>query len=135
MNFKYCEKCVNKEDCHMNQWCVTMDRGRQIDGKYICDNFKTADDLFKELGYEKEEIILDSENIIDTIRYVKRTKEDIYMDVFKEIEINNPEIYSYPFVRLIKIINEIPSSVDLSMEEINAINKKIEELKINKWNV
>ena len=39
-NFKYCNNCKNKKECHENHWCVTMDRKRKIDGVYICDNYK-----------------------------------------------------------------------------------------------
>lgn len=39
-SFKYCNSCKNKKECFENNWCVTMDRGRKIDGILICDNYK-----------------------------------------------------------------------------------------------
>ena len=38
--FDYCKNCKNHDDCFNNNWCVTMDRGRKIEGEYICDNFE-----------------------------------------------------------------------------------------------
>lgn len=38
--FEYCKNCKNHDDCFNNNWCVTMDRGRKIEGEYICDNFE-----------------------------------------------------------------------------------------------
>lgn len=39
-SFKYCKKCKNRKECFKNQWVVTMDRNRKIDGVYICDNYE-----------------------------------------------------------------------------------------------
>lgn len=39
-NFEYCNNCINKKDCFENNWCITMDRGKRLNGKPICDNYK-----------------------------------------------------------------------------------------------
>lgn len=88
---------------------------------------KTADEMFEELGYriEQEEV----RDVIDTVTYTKRYKRDDF-EYIKKIEINNPEIYSYPFIRLVKIfiLVERYEEFDISMQELQAINKKVEEL-------
>lgn len=90
-------------------------------------NESKADEMFEELGYEKqqEEIQNEIDNVICQKRYEKNGFEFL-----KKIEINNPKIYSYPFIRAIKIfiLVEKYDEVDISMEELKAINEKVKEL-------
>lgn len=79
-----------------------------------------ADKMFEKLGYEKED---------ETTEYVKYTK-NIYEDVFQDIifdlvhNLVNVVREDRAFYRTITAI--------LSIEELQAINKKVEELG---WNI
>jgi len=81
-----------------------------------------ADEMFKELGYIKKEKRF--ENEIDTI------ENDIYEEIVMIIELNNPKFYKHPIINLMKILKSVyrNSNVDLSLQELQAINEKIKEL-------
>ncbi len=87
-----------------------------------------ADEIFEKLGYEKNEEKF--ENEIDTIEYRKTMKDDIYEEVVKIIELNNPKFYEYPIINLAKILKNVcrVSNFDLSLQELQAINEKVKEL-------
>lgn len=87
-----------------------------------------ADEMFENLGYIKQEEIF--ENEIETIEYRKTVKDDIYEEIAKIIEFNNPKIYKHPIMNLVKILKNVyqESNVDLSLQEIQAINEKVKEL-------
>lgn len=88
----------------------------------------TADEIFKKLGYIKKEEKF--QNDIDTIEYRQIIKDEIYEEIVKIIELNNPKFYKYPIINLVKILKSInrESNIDLSLRELQAINKKCQEL-------
>ena len=74
---------------------------------------KTADEMFKELGYEKpEDTIFNIEKFVKTIG---KTKYCIAFDYFYR------RISVFTF-------EDRESRKDISMQELQAINKKVEEL-------
>lgn len=87
-----------------------------------------ADKVFKRLGYIKKEVKFKGD--IDTIEYRQTTKDEVYDEVIRIIELNNPKFYEYPIINLCKILKNIHSerNVDLSLQEIQAINEKCKEL-------
>lgn len=87
-----------------------------------------ADEMFEKLGYIKKEEKF--ENEIDTIEYRKTVKDDIYEEVVKIIEFNNPKFYKHPIMNLAKILKNVyrESNVDLSLKEVQAICLKCQEL-------
>ena len=87
-----------------------------------------ADKMFLKMGYVKKEEKF--QNDIDTIEYRQTIKDDLYDEIVKIIELNNPKFYSYPIINLTKILKSInrESNIDLSLRELQAINKKCEEL-------
>lgn len=87
-----------------------------------------ADKMFKKLGYIKKEEKF--QNDIDTIEYRQIIKDEIYEEIVKIIELNNPKFYRYPIINLVKILKSInrESNIDLSLRELQAINKKCQEL-------
>ena len=87
-----------------------------------------ADKMFEELGYKKKEERF--ENDIETIEYRQTMKDEIYEEVIKMIELNNPKFYEYPIINLVKILKNVYSetNVDLSLQELQAINMKVKEL-------
>ena len=88
----------------------------------------TADEIFKKLGYIKKEEKF--QNDIDTIEYRQIIKDDLYDEIVKIIELNNPKFYKYPIINLVKILKSANSenNIDLSLQELQAINKKVKEL-------
>ena len=88
----------------------------------------TADEIFKKLGYIKKEEKF--QNDIDTIEYRQIIKDDLYNEIVKIIELNNPKFYKYPIINLVKILKNVnrESNVDLSLRELQAINQKCKEL-------
>lgn len=88
----------------------------------------TADEIFKKLGYIKKEEKF--QNDIDTIEYRQIIKDDLYDEIVKIIELNNPKFYKYPIINLVKILKSAnrESNIDLSLRELQAINKKVKEL-------
>lgn len=87
-----------------------------------------ADEIFEKLGYEKNEEKFKNE--IETIEYRKIIKDNIYEEVVKIIELNNPKFYKFPIINLAKILKNIYriDSFDLSLQELQAINEKFKEL-------
>ena len=87
-----------------------------------------ADRLFEELGYKKKEERF--KNDIETIEYRQTMKDEIYEEVIKMIELNNPKFYEYPIINLVKILKNVyrETNVDLSLQELQAINMKVKEL-------
>lgn len=87
-----------------------------------------ADKMFEELGYKKKEERF--ENDIETIEYRQTMKDEIYEEVIKMIELNNPKFYEYPIINLVKILKNVytETNVDLSLQELQAINMKVKEL-------
>lgn len=87
-----------------------------------------ADKMFLKMGYVKKEEKF--QNDIDTIEYRQTIKDDLYDEIVKIIELNNPKFYSYPIINLTKILKSInrESNIDLSLRELQAINMKVEEL-------
>lgn len=87
-----------------------------------------ADEIFNELGYEKNETIY--KNKIEFIEYRKTIKDDGFSTAVTIIELYNSEFYISPFVRLTKIIKDILKNdcFDLSTKELQAINQKCKEL-------
>lgn len=88
----------------------------------------TADEIFKKFGYIKKEEKF--QNDIDTIEYRQIIKDDLYDEIVKIIELNNPKFYKYPIINLVKILKSAnrESNIDLSLRELQAINKKVKEL-------
>jgi hypothetical protein len=87
-----------------------------------------ADKLFNKCGYIKtEEETFKSE--IEKIEYRKKYYDDVNIFI-KIIEIFNPRFYINPYIEVTKINKEIlyKESFDLSIQELEAINKKIKEL-------
>ena len=87
-----------------------------------------ADAIFSKMGYVKEEERF--QNDIDTIEYRQTIKDDLYDEVVKIIELNNPRFYNYPIVNLVKILKSVnrESNTDLSLKELQAIYLKCKEL-------
>lgn len=87
-----------------------------------------ADEMFLKMGYIKEEERF--QNDIDTIEYRQILKDELYGEIVKIIELNNPKFYEYPIINLSKILKSVKreSNIDLSLRELQAINKKCEEL-------
>lgn len=87
-----------------------------------------ADAIFSKMGYVKEEERF--QNDIDTIEYRQTIKDDLYDEVVKIIELNNPRFYNYPIVNLVKILKSVnrESNIDLSLKELQAIYLKCKEL-------
>lgn len=90
-----------------------------------------ADRMFEELGYKKEEKRF--KNDIETIEYRQTMKDEIYEEVVKIIELNNPKFYEYPIINLVRILKNVyrKTNVDLSLQELKAIYKKCEELRMD----
>lgn len=116
---------MNK-DKEFNDWLCEREDGI---GYSSFDKKETADEIFEKLGYEKKEEKFKNE--IEKIEYRKTIKDDIYEEVVKIIELNNPKIYEFPIINLTKILKNIyrESNVDLSLQELQAIIKKIVELR------
>lgn len=74
---------------------------------------KTADKIFEELGYEK---------IVDT------TINCIYQNKKNNKEIRFYKIYKWVEVSLIEFEEFEGNSIIFTMQELQAINKKVEEL-------
>lgn len=87
-----------------------------------------ADEIFSKMGYVKEEERF--QNDIDTIEYRQTIKDDLYDEIVKIIELNNPRFYNYPIVNLVKILKSVnrESNIDLSLKELQAIYLKCKEL-------
>lgn len=87
-----------------------------------------ADAIFSKMGYVKEEERF--QNDIDTIEYRQTIKDDLYDEIVKIIELNNPRFYNYPIVNLVKILKSVnrESNIDLSLKELQAIYLKCKEL-------
>lgn len=87
-----------------------------------------ADEMFLKMGYIKTEERF--QNDIDTIEYRQILKDDLYDEIVKIIELNNPRFYKYPIINLAKILKSVnrESNVDLSLKELQAINLKCKEL-------
>lgn len=87
-----------------------------------------ADAIFSKMGYVKEEERF--QNDIDTIEYRQTIKDDLYDEIVKIIELNNPRFYNYPIVNLVKILKSVnrESNTDLSLKELQAIYLKCKEL-------
>ncbi len=87
-----------------------------------------ADEMFSKMGYVKEEERF--KNDVDTIEYRQIIKDDVYDEIVKIIELNNPRFYNYPIVNLVKILKSVnrESNVDLSLKELQAIYLKCKEL-------
>ena len=87
-----------------------------------------ADEMFEELGYVKKEEKF--ENEVETIEYRKTTKDNIYEEVIKIIELNNPKFYEHPIMNLAKIFKNVyrVTNINLSLQELQAINEKVKEL-------
>ncbi len=87
-----------------------------------------ADKMFLKMGYVKKEEKF--QNDIDTIEYRQTIKDDLYDEIVKIIELNNPKFYSYPIINLTKILKSInrESNIDLSLRELQAITMKCKEL-------
>lgn len=87
-----------------------------------------ADAIFLKMGYVKEEERF--QNDIDTIEYRQTIKDDLYDEIVKIIELNNPRFYNYPIVNLVKILKSVnrESNIDLSLKELQAIYLKCKEL-------
>lgn len=84
--------------------------------------------MFLKMGYIKKEERFQHD--IDTIEYRQIIKDEIYEEIVKIIELNNPKFYKYPIINLVKILKSInrESNIDLSLRELQAINKKCQEL-------
>lgn len=91
-----------------------------------------ADEMFEKLGYSIKENIY--ENGFETVEYRKIIEDDIFGTIVKIIEIYNPKFYHFPFIRLTKIIKDIlrEDAFDLSIQELQAINEKVKELRMDK---
>lgn len=87
-----------------------------------------ADEMFSRMGYVKKEERF--KNDIDTIEYRQIIKDELYDEIVKIIELNNPRFYNYPIVNLVKILKSVnrESNVDLSLKELQAIHLKCKEL-------
>lgn len=87
-----------------------------------------ADEIFSKMGYVKKEERF--QNDIDTIEYRQTIKDDLYDEIVKIIELNNPRFYNYPIVNLVKILKSVnrESNIDLSLKELQAIYLKCKEL-------
>mgnify|MGYP001625799372 FL=1 len=87
-----------------------------------------ADEMFSKMGYVKKEEKF--QNDIDTIEYRQIIKDDLYDEIVKIIQLNNPRFYNYPMVNLVKILKSInrESNIDLSLKELQAIYLKCKEL-------
>ena len=87
-----------------------------------------ADAIFSKMGYVKEEERF--QNDIDTIEYRQTIKDDLYDEIVKIIELNNPRFYNYPIINLVKILKSVnrESNIDLSLKELQAIYLKCKEL-------
>lgn len=87
-----------------------------------------ADAIFSKMGYVKKEERF--QNDIDTIEYRQTIKDDLYDEIVKIIELNNPRFYNYPIVNLVKILKSVnrESNTDLSLKELQAIYLKCKEL-------
>lgn len=87
-----------------------------------------ADEILKKIGYVKKKEIF--KNDIEMIEYRQTTKNEIYEEVIKIIELRNPKFYEYPIINLVRILKNIysESNVDLSLQELKAINLKCKEL-------
>lgn len=88
-----------------------------------------ADEIFKKLNYKKvEENIY--ENEIENIEYRKIIENGSFSTIIKIIEIFNPKFYVKPFINLVAINKNImqKDSFDLSLKELQAINKKCREM-------
>lgn len=87
-----------------------------------------TDEIFSKMGYVKEEERF--QNDIDTIEYRQTIKDDLYDEIVKIIELNNPKFYNYPIVNLVKILKSVnrESNVDLSLKELQAVYLKCKEL-------
>ena len=88
-----------------------------------------ADEMFDELNYKKVEENT-YENEIENIEYRKIIEDGSFSTIIKIIEIFNPKFYVKPFINLIAINKNImqKDSFDLSLKELQAINKKVKEL-------
>ena len=89
----------------------------------------TADEMFSKMGYVKKEEKF--QNDIDTIEYRQIIKDDLYDEIVKIIELNNPKFYKYPIINLAKILKSVnrESNIDLSLKELQAIHLKCKELR------
>ena len=87
-----------------------------------------ADEMFEKLGYEKDEEVY--ENEVETVKYRKIIKDDVFEDIVKIIELNNPKFYHYPIIRLTQILKRVlrKDDFDLLLNELQAINQKCKEL-------
>lgn len=106
----------NQKD--LDKLAPTIMIAKQIDGqqfdileyhKNYSSNKKTADEMFKELGYEK---IVDDEN-----RIIYDNNVDLNEDIY-----NTRIIFKIDLKEIKFSVNEI------SLDELQAINKKVEEL-------
>lgn len=61
-----------------------------------------ADKMFLKMGYVKKEEKF--QNDIDTIEYRQTIKDDLYDEIVKIIELNNPKFYSYPIINICQYI-------------------------------
>lgn len=92
-----------------------------------------ADEMFEELRYEKiEENVFQNE--VENIEYRKTIEDNDFSTIIKIIEIYNPKFYIKPFVNLVVINTDIMQkySFDLSLQELDAINEKVKELRLEK---
>lgn len=91
-----------------------------------------GDEMFKELGYEKiEENTFNNE--IEDVEYRRTIEDEGFSTTIKIIEIYNPKFYVKPFINLVAIKKEImlKDSFELSLQELQAINQKVKEIKLN----
>lgn len=91
-----------------------------------------ADEIFRKLEYVKEETKF--QNDIEVIEYRQTKKDEIFEEVVKIIELRNPEFYEYPIINLVRILKRIcmQTEVDLTLEELKAINLKCKELRLDR---
>lgn len=81
-----------------------------------------VDEMFEKLGYEKQEIIDEDTNELICIKYTKNIFEDEYQYIVFDTKHNllNTTREMRNFYRTVTSI--------ISMQELQAINKKVEEL-------
>lgn len=89
LGMDYCTLCANKKECFDNHWCVTMDRQRKINNKYICDNFELSGRKYEQ---EKEKVT-EYEKQLD-LDYVKNNyiERKVYEEQQKVIDMMAEEI-------------------------------------------
>lgn len=82
--------------------------------KIISPEEKTADKMFEELGYEK----IDYTNSIDKT----------FIEYIKHFKLKRDRIIAFYLDKTIAVFEEIAHKDCFTMQELQAINKKVEEL-------